>query len=176
MAGRYASALFELAKENESLSAVESDLAALEAALAGSDDLKKLVSSPIYSREEQGTAFSALAEQMQIGRELKNTIGLMAANRRLFVLSDLIDQMKALISDDRGEVIAEVTAPRELTKEQTDSLTKTLKSSVGSEIRLDVTVDESLIGGLVVRVGSKMIDTSIRTKLARLQNVMKEVG
>ncbi|WP_424932716.1 F0F1 ATP synthase subunit delta [Amaricoccus macauensis] len=176
VAGRYAAALFDLAKENGSLSQVESDLQALEGALAESADLRKLISSPIYSREDQRNAVRALAEKMGLCQETANTIGLMASNRRLFVLPGLISQLKSMIAEDRGEVVAEVTSARELTAEQTDQLVSTLKKSVGSDIRLSVNVDESLIGGLVVKVGSKMIDTSIRAKLANLQNVMKEVG
>lgn len=176
MAGRYASALFDLAKENGSLPKVEADLQALEDAFAESSDLKKLIASPIYTREDQGRAMRALSEKMDFSTEVTNTIGLMAANRRLFVLPGMVAQVKAMIAEDRGEVLAEVTSARELTQEQMKSLTSTLKSSVGQDIKLDVKVDESLIGGLVVKVGSKMIDTSIRAKLASLQNVMKEVG
>ncbi|MCB1353185.1 MAG: F0F1 ATP synthase subunit delta [Rhodobacteraceae bacterium] len=176
VAGRYATALFELAKEGNSLPTVESDLQALEAALAESADLRKLISSPIYSREDLGYALRALVAKMGIGAEVGNTLGLMAKNRRLFVLPELIAQIKAMIAADRGEVQADVTTARELSPEQTDALAAALKGSVGSDIRLNVKVDESLIGGLVVKVGSKMIDTSVRAKLASLQNVMKEVG
>ncbi len=119
---------------------------------------------------------NALAAKMGLGVEVGNTVGLMAANRRLFVLPGLIAQLKAMIAEARGEVVAEVTAARELTAEQTKSLASKLTSSIGRDVKLDVKVDESLIGGLVVKVGSKMIDTSIRSKLANLQNVMKEVG
>ena len=100
----------------------------------------------------------------------------MAQNRRLFVVPGLIAQVKALIAAERGEVTAEVTSAKPLTKAQTEALAATLKESVGKDVKIDVTVDESLIGGLVVKVGSRMIDTSIRSKLAQLQNVMKEVG
>ena len=113
---------------------------------------------------------------MGLGPTVTNTLGLMAKNRRLFVVPGLVAQVKALIAADRGEVTAEVTAAKPLTKAQTEALAETLKASVGREVKLDVTVDESLIGGLVVKVGSRMIDTSIRAKLAKLQNVMKEVG
>jgi F-type H+-transporting ATPase subunit delta len=176
VAGRYASALFDLAKENSSLPKVEADVRALEGALAESSDLRKLISSPIYTREDQRNALRALSEKMGFGSEVANTIGLMAVNRRLFVLPAFVAQLKAMIAEDRGEVVAEVTSARALSDEQAQSLISTLKSSVGREIRLDARVDESLIGGLVVKVGSKMIDTSIRAKLASLQNIMKEVG
>lgn len=176
VAGRYATALFELAKEADSIEKVEADLQDLEDALSASPELRSLIASPIYSREQQGMVLRSIVEKMGIGFEVGNTVGLMAKNRRLFVLKDLIGKLKAMIADDRGEIIAEVTTPRALTGAQTEALSSALKSSVGSKIRLDVKVDESLIGGLVVRVGSKMVDTSIRSKLASLQNVMKEVG
>ena len=113
---------------------------------------------------------------MDLGPAVTNTLRLMAQNRRLFVVPGLIAQVKALIADERGEVTAEVTAAQPLTKGQTEALSETLKSSAGKDVKLSITVDEGLIGGLVVKVGSRMIDTSIRSKLASLQNVMKEVG
>jgi F-type H+-transporting ATPase subunit delta len=176
VAGRYATALFEIAKESQSLDTVEADVRALEAALTESPELSGMMNSPIFTREDQGRAIAAIAQSMGLGPALAGTLGLMARNRRLFVVPELIEQLKALIADERGEVIAEVTTAKKLTKDQVEGLEKTLKASVGKDVRLDVTVDESLIGGLVVKVGSRMIDTSIRSKLAQLQNVMKEVG
>lgn len=176
VAGRYATALFEIARDDAAIDKVEADVTALEAAIAESGELRQLLSSPIYTREEQGRAVRALADKMGLGREVANTLGLMANNRRLFVLPGVIAQLKALIADLRGEVTAEVTAARPLSKAQTHSLTETLRKQIGKDVALDVTVDESLIGGLVVKVGSRMIDTSIRSRLASLQNVMKEVG
>lgn len=176
VAGRYATALFELAREGKDIDRVESDVLAIEAALAESSDLRDMISSPVFSREDQGRAIAAIAAQMGLGPTVTSTLGLMAQNRRLFVLPGLIAQVKALIAAERGEVTAEVTSARPLSAEQTEALKETLKASVGKDVKLDVTVDESLIGGLVVRVGSRMIDTSIRSKLAQLQNVMKEVG
>jgi F-type H+-transporting ATPase subunit delta len=176
VAGRYATALFEIAKHDKGLDQVEADIAALEAALAESADLRSMIASPMHSREEQGRAIAAVAAKMGLGKTVSNTLGLMAANRRLFVVPGLLSQIKALIADDRGEVTAEVISAKPLTKAQTESLAGTLKASVGKDVTLDVTVDEDLIGGLVVKVGSRMIDTSIRSKLAKLQNAMKEVG
>jgi F-type H+-transporting ATPase subunit delta len=135
-----------------------------------------MIGSPVYGRDEQGAAIKALAGRMELGPEVSNTLGLMAANRRLFVVTGMIAAMKALMADARGEVTAEVTAARELSAAQTEALAATLKANVGKDVLLKVTVDESLIGGLVVKIGSRMIDTSIRAKLAKLQNVMKEVG
>ena len=176
VAGRYATALFEIAKDSKALDKLEADVAAFEAALAESADLREMLASPVYTREEQGKAIAAIAEKMGLGPTVANTLGLMAQNRRLFVLPATLAQVKALIAAERGEVTAEVTAAKPLTKDQTEALAETLKASVGKDVKLDVTVDESLIGGLVVKVGSRMIDSSIRSKLAKLQNVMKEVG
>jgi F-type H+-transporting ATPase subunit delta len=176
VAGRYATAVFEIAKDARSLDKVESDLGVLEGALEESADLRDLLASPVYSRDEQARAVGALAQRLELGTELTNTVGLMAEKRRLFVLPTFIARLKALIAADRGEVEAEVTTAKALTKEQTEALASTLRASVGSDIRLDVKVDPDLIGGMVVKVGSRMIDTSIRSKLAQLQNVMKEVG
>lgn len=176
VAGRYATALFEIARESGALDRVGADLAAVEAALAESADLRGMIHSPVFSREDQGKAVAALASAMSLGPEVGNTLGLLAHNRRLFVLPGIIAQVKALIAADRGEVTAEVTAAQPLTPAQTDALAAALRQSIGKDVKLDVTVDESLIGGLVVKVGSRMIDSSIRAKLAHLQNVMKEVG
>ena len=176
VAGRYATALFELARDGKALDQVEADVTAFGAALAESPDLRDMMSSPVFSREDQGKAIAAIAAKMGLGSTLANTLGLMAHNRRLFVVPAMLGQLKALIAAERGEVTAEVRSAKPLTKAQTDALARTLSESVGREVKLDVTVDQSLIGGLVVKVGSQMIDTSIRSKLARLQNVMKEVG
>jgi F-type H+-transporting ATPase subunit delta len=176
VAGRYATALFEIGKESKSLDKVEADLLALEAALAESADLRGMLASPVFTREEQGNAVAALAARMDLGAAVTNTLRLMAANRRLFVVPALISQLKGLIAADRGEVTAEVTSARPLTDAQREALARTLQASVGKDVKLDVKVDETLLGGLVVRVGSRMIDTSIRSKLANLQNAMKEVG
>lgn len=176
VAGRYATALFEIARDARELDKVEADLDAVRAALNESRDLREMIGSPVFSRGDQGNAIVAIAAQMGLGATVTNTLRLMAQNRRLFVVPGLISQVKGLIAEERGEVTAEVMAARALTEAQTKALTEALKSSVGKDVKLHVIVDESLIGGLVVKVGSRMIDTSIRSKLASLQNVMKEVG
>lgn len=176
VAGRYATALFEIAKEGKTLGKVEKDLISLEAALAESADLRHMIGSPVFGREEMGAAMRAICARLGLGAEVSNTVGLMAVNRRLFVLPGLIAAVKALIAAERNEITAEVTAARPLTEAQLGALRDTLKASVGKDVDLSVTVDESLIGGLVVKVGSRMVDSSIRSKLANLQNVMKEVG
>jgi F-type H+-transporting ATPase subunit delta len=176
VAGRYATALFELAQSSKSVDRVEADLLALERALAESADLRDLISSAVYSRADQGRAMAAVASHMGLGTEVTNTLGVMAMNRRLFVLAGMIAAVKGLIAEARGEVTAEVSAARPLSDEQRDELLAILRDKTGRTVKLEVRVDESLIGGLVVKVGSRMIDTSIRTQLASLQNVMKEVG
>ncbi len=176
IAGRYATAVFELAKEAKGLAALESDVSALGEALSQSADLRGLIASPVYSRDDQAKAVAALAKKMKLSGTLASTLGLMATNRRLFVLPQLLSALEAMIAAEKGEVTADVTAAAALTKAQADKLAASLKKSVGKTVKLNTTVDESLIGGLIVKVGSKMIDTSIRSKLASLQNAMKEVG
>lgn len=176
IAERYASALFDLAKEGKALKALEADVDALDAALAASDDLRGLIASPVYSRDAMGGAIGAVATKMGLDALTANTLALMAAKRRLFVLPQMIAGLRARLADEKGEVTAEVTSAKALTKAQSDALAKTLKERFGKTVKLNAAVDDSLIGGLVVKVGSKMIDTSIRSKLAALQNTMKEVG
>ncbi len=176
IAARYATAIFELAKEDKSLDAVEKDVDALDAAMADSEDFRNLISSPVYSRGDQQAAITAIATKMGLSGNLTNLMGLMASKRRLFVLPQLIRALRDMIADAKGEVSADVVAAKELTKAQQDKLAKSLKASVGKDVKINMAVDESLIGGLVVKVGSKMIDTSIRSKLSNLQNAMKEVG
>ncbi|HSF94112.1 MAG TPA: F0F1 ATP synthase subunit delta [Thermohalobaculum sp.] len=175
-AGRYANALFELASEGDALSQTEQDMEALGQALEASDDLRNLLGSPIYTREDQARAMAAVAEAMNLSTLVRNVVALMASKRRLFVLGDVIEIFAMLMAEHRGEVTAEVTAARALSKAQQTALAKSLKAAIGREVKLNLAVDEGIIGGLVVKVGSKMIDTSIRSKLASLQNAMREVG
>ncbi|MBO9474471.1 F0F1 ATP synthase subunit delta [Shimia sp. R10_1] len=176
IAERYAAAVFEIAQENNALSELESSLEGLGAAVADSADLRDLINSPLVSREDQGAAITAVAQKIGVQEVLVNVLGLMAQKRRLFVLPQLIAHLQAMLADHKGEVTAEVTTAKALTKTQSEKLAKTLAARVGKDVKIDATVDESLVGGLVVKVGSKMIDTSIRSKLASLQNAMKEVG
>jgi F-type H+-transporting ATPase subunit delta len=176
IAVRYATAVFELAKEAKQLPALENDLDALTAVLADSADFGDLITNPVYTRDEIATAVAAIAKKMKLTSIVAGTLGLMAQNRRLFVLPQLVKTVQGMIAEEKGEVSAEVTAAKALTKAQSDKLAKTLKSSLGKEVIVNVSVDESLIGGMIVKVGSKMIDTSIKSKLSNLQNAMKEVG
>jgi F-type H+-transporting ATPase subunit delta len=174
IAARYATAVFDLSNDAKGVKALESDLNALSAALDGSADLSALITSPLYSRDQQGSAIGAVAKKMKLSKTITNTLALMASKRRLFVVPQMIVALRALIADQKGEVTADVVSAKALTKAQSDKLAKTLKASVGSDVIINASVDESLIGGLVVKVGSKMIDTSVKSKLNALQNTMKE--
>jgi F-type H+-transporting ATPase subunit delta len=176
IAARYATAVYEIAKDDKAVPALENDINVLQSAISESADFRALISSPIYTREEQATAVSALAGKMGLSATVTNTLALMAQKRRLFVLPQLLSTLRDVIAEDKGEVTADVVSAKALTKTQADKLAKTLKASTGKTVTLNATVDESLIGGLVVKVGSRMIDTSIRAKLNSLQNAMKEVG
>lgn len=176
IADRYAAAVYELAKDGKKTKAIETDLTALSDALDASEEFNALISSPIYTRAEQGSAIAAIAKKMKLSPIMGNTLALMASKRRLFVLPQLVQALRARIAEDKGEVTAEVTSAKALTKAQSDKLAKSLKKTFGKTVTIQSSVDESLIGGLIVKVGSKMIDTSIRSKLSSLQNTMKEVG
>jgi len=176
IAARYATAVFELAKEAKDIPAIESDIATLGEALETSADFGNLITSPVYSRADQGAAIASIAAKMGLSSMMANVLGLMARNRRLFVLPSLLSALAAHIADEKGEVSAEVTSAKKLTKAQEAKLAAELKKAVGKDVKIDATVDEALIGGLVVKVGSRMIDSSVASKLSKLQNAMKEVG
>ncbi len=173
---RYATAAFDLAKEAKKIPEFEANVADLETALSESAELRDLIHSPLYSREAQEQAIGAIATKMGLRRNMRNVLRLLATKRRLFVLPQFLTQLKGLIAEEKGEVTADVVSAKKLTKAQEEGLSKALKASVGKDVNLNVAVDDSLIGGLVVKVGSRMIDTSISSKLSKLQNAMKEVG
>ena len=176
IAARYATAIFELAKDSKKLPALGKDIKSLGDAIADSAELSDLMNSPIYSRDDQASSIGALAKKMGLSDILGNALQLMASKRRLFVVPALLKQLTAMIADEKGEATAEVTTAKKLTKAQSDALAKTLSAKVGKKVQIDATVDETLIGGLIVKVGSQMVDSSIRSKLANLENAMKEVG
>lgn len=176
IADRYAGAVLDLAREDGSEARIEADVDALDAALAESADLRALIASPIYSRAEQGQAIAALAGRMGLSATMTNVLRLMADRRRLFVLPQLIAQLRARLLAGRGEAEAEVTSAVALTPEQEARLAQALSGSEGRRIRLRTRVDPSLLGGMVVRLGSRMIDTSVRARLDRLTTTMKEAG
>lgn len=176
IAARYAQALFELAKEDGGLKALEADADALGQALKDSADLSAMIASPVIGRTEQAGAIVAVAEKMGLSSLMTNTLALMAAKRRLFVLPQLVADLQRRIAEEKGEVTADVTSAVALSAAQAKKLIASLKASSGKDVKLNATVDESLIGGLIVKLGSTMIDTSIKARLSALQNAMKEVG
>ena len=176
IATRYASALFGLANEQDDVKTLEQDVGILKEFIAKSVDLNRLISSPIYSRGEQQSAITAIARKLDLNSTMTNTLALMAAKRRLFVVPFFLSVLNELIADSKNEVSAEVVSATALSKSKLDKLAKTLKANFGKDININSTVDENLIGGMIVKVGSRMIDTTILAKLNSLQNTMKEVG
>ncbi|MES2665830.1 MAG: F0F1 ATP synthase subunit delta [Pseudomonadota bacterium] len=176
IAGRYGAAVFELAKEGGALASLAADVDALDAALGISPDFSDMIASPMVAREDQANAMAAIAAKMGLSALVANTLALMAQKRRLFVLPQLLADLRNRIAEEKGEVTAEVTAAAPLSAAQAKTLAASLKAKIGKDVKLKTTVDESLIGGLVVKLGSTMIDTSVKARLAALQNAMKEVG
>jgi F-type H+-transporting ATPase subunit delta len=173
LAGRYATALFDLADQRKALDEVAADLRRLGAMIADSADLKRLIRSPVLSREAQGSAMQALLERAEFGVLTRNFVGLVARNRRLFALPGMIAGYLQLLADRRGEIRAEVTAAQAMTESQIRAIDDQLKRAVGSKVAVEIKVDPAIIGGLVIRVGSRMIDFSLRSKLQRLQLAMR---
>jgi F-type H+-transporting ATPase subunit delta len=176
IAERYAAAIFDILQENDNLSGLETSVETLAEALAESEDLRATISSPLISRSDQEASIVAVSKKLGLVDALSNALALMAQKRRLFVLPHLVDQLRAKIADHKGEVTAEVVTAKAMTKAQSEKLAAALKTSIGKDVKINAAVDKDLIGGLIVKVGSKMIDTSIRSKLSSLQNAMKEVG
>ena len=172
---RYATALYELADEQKLLDAVADDLRALRRMIGESADLKRLIRSPVLSRAEQGHAVTALAQQAQFQTLVRNILGLMAKNRRLFVLPEMIESFLATLAARRGEVTAEVVSARPLSEAQRQALDEHLRRAVGGKVAIETRVDPSLLGGLIVKLGSRMVDASLSSKLQRLQLAMKGV-
>ncbi len=176
VAGRYASALFELAQEERQLAQVEQDVAGFQQLLDASEDLRRLVRSPVFSSDEQAAAITAVLERAGIGGLAANFLKLAARNRRLFAVPDMIRAFRAMCARARGEVEADVASAFPLRDDQMQALREALKASVGKDVQVSLKVDPALLGGLVVKIGSRMIDSSLRTKLNSLKMLMKEVG
>jgi F-type H+-transporting ATPase subunit delta len=176
IAGRYAVALYDLADSAGALDAVEKDLIGFARVITGSDELRRLLTSPVFSRDQQRDALDALLRKGGAHQLTRNFVGLVACNRRLFVLEDMIAVFTHLMAQRRGEITASVTSARALSDAQRSELTNALKKSLGQDVTLDLTIDERLLGGLIVQVGSRMVDASIRTKLNNLKIAMKEAG
>ncbi|HEY0266089.1 MAG TPA: F0F1 ATP synthase subunit delta [Rhizomicrobium sp.] len=173
LAGRYALALFELAQDQKSLDAVSADLASLRRAIETSPDLARLIKSPVFSAQDHAKALKAILAQMSAGVLTTNFVLLLAAKRRLFALSGIIRAYESLVAQSRGETEAEIASARALSDAELAQIKAALKSKLGKEPRLHTKVDPSLLGGLVVKVGSRMIDSSLRTKLDGLRAAMK---
>lgn len=176
VAGRYAGALFEVAKEQGSLAAVEQDLDGFKAMLDESADLVRFVRSPVLTEDDQAKALKAILDRVGTTPLTANFLQLLVKNRRLFAVADMIKAFRALVARDKGQVTAEVASAHTLSPEQMTSLADTLKASIGKDVVVHASVDPSLIGGLVVKLGSRMIDSSIRTKLNALKVAMKGTG
>jgi F-type H+-transporting ATPase subunit delta len=175
MAGRYATALFDLAKEQGSVDAVANDLKTIETLLNESHDLTRLVRSPVFSADDQARAMTAVLGQAGVSGLTQNFIKLIARNRRLFALPDMIGGFRTLYARLKGEVTADVTTAQPLTESQTAQLLDNLKQALGKTVRLNTKVDPAILGGLIVKAGSRMIDSSIKTRLNTLKFAMKEV-
>lgn len=173
MAGRYAAALFDLAKDQKQLDQVAGDVESFGRMLEDSEELRRLVRSPVISADDQARALGALLDRAQVGGLTANFFRLIARNRRLFAAADMIKSFRALLARERGEVNADVTSAHPLSADQMQQLSDNLKAQVGKNVRIATRVDPNLLGGLIVRVGSKMIDSSLRTKLDNLKVAMK---
>jgi F-type H+-transporting ATPase subunit delta len=174
--GRYASALYDLASTEKSQAAVEADLVRFQALIDGSPDLEQLVSSPVVSQADQSRAIGALLDKAGIQGTASNFIRLLAKNRRMMAIEDVIKSYRAIAARARGEATVEVTSAVPLSEAQTAELRKTLAASVGKSVQLTSRVDPAILGGLIVKIGSRMIDSSIRTKLNSLKTRMKEAN
>ena len=176
LAERYAAALFELADERRDLDAVATDLRQLRAMLHDSADLSRLVKSPILSRDEQARAIGALGEHAALSPLVRDFLAVVARNRRLFAVPAMIEGYLAKLAERRGEVTAEIVAAQPLSEPQLATLGEQLRRGAGRRVTVEVRVDPSLLGGLVVKLGSRMVDASLSSKLRRLQLAMKATG
>jgi F-type H+-transporting ATPase subunit delta len=175
MAGRYARALFELALEDKAIDAVKQDLEGFDALIAGSADLRRLVRSPVFGADEQLKALQAILDKAGIKGLTANFLRVITTNRRLFAVRDMIRGYRALVAKHKGEVVAQVTVAETLNDKNLDALKDALKSVTGGkDIDLEVKVEPAIIGGLIVKVGSRMVDSSLRTKLNAIKFAMKE--
>ncbi|MEO5598297.1 MAG: F0F1 ATP synthase subunit delta [Novosphingobium sp.] len=171
--GRYASALFDLANEQGVIAAVEADLGQLGDAITGSDDLAALIRNPRVTRDAAAAALDGVAKLLGLSQLTRNFLGVLAANRRLAALPDVVRAFRTIAAAQRGEVTAEVTSAHALTSDQLVALTAKLKEREGKDVKITANVDPAILGGLVVRIGSRQIDSSIRTRLNTLAHAMK---
>jgi F-type H+-transporting ATPase subunit delta len=174
MAGRYATALFDLAQETNAIDAVKADLERFNGLVAESSDLTRLVRSPVFSADEQLQALSAVLERAEIGGLAAKFLKLVTTNRRLFAVRDMVKAYRQLAAEHKGEATAEVTVAERLKDEHVAALRSALKAVSGKDVDLDIRIDPAIIGGLVVKLGSRMVDTSLRTRLNAIRHAMKE--
>lgn len=176
LAERYANALFDLADDDNALAAIETDVGRVAALIEESEDFQRFIKSPLYSSDEQMRTMSAILEKDGIGGLVGNFFKVIAANRRLFAVPAIIKAFRQTVARHRGEVTADVTSAEPLSDAHIAALKAALKESIGKDVSVDARIDPSLLGGLIVRVGSRMVDSSLRTKLNALKLAMKEVG
>ncbi|WP_096176231.1 F0F1 ATP synthase subunit delta [Cohaesibacter sp. ES.047] len=176
VAERYARALFDLASEENALDATETQLGSIEAMMNESEDFRRLVHSPVFTADEQLAAVSAILDKAEITGIVGNFVRVVASNRRLFTLPGMITGFRKILSLQRGEQVADVTSARPLDDAEMEALKASLKDALGKDIAIDAKVDADILGGLVVKVGSQMVDSSVRTKLNSLKIALKEVG
>lgn len=173
IAGRYATAIFDLAQEEKAVEIVEKDFSALKTMISDSDDLARFVKAPIFSRDEQKKGINAILHRMEAADLTRRFVLLLTSKRRLFMLADIIRTFDLLVARQRGEIAAQVTSARALSDAETAEIKSILKSGLGRDPQLEAKVDPSLLGGLVVKVGSRMIDSSLRTKLNSIRTAMR---
>jgi len=173
LAGRYATALYDLADADKKLDEVAQDLAAIGSMIDASADLNRLIRSPVIGRDDQVAAMGAVLDEAKISDLTKRFVGVVAGNRRLFALADMIKQFQALLAQRRGELTAEVTSAQALTDMQKAAIEEGLKKAMGAKVAVDARVDAGLLGGMIVRIGSRMVDSSIKTKLQQLRLSMR---
>jgi F-type H+-transporting ATPase subunit delta len=176
VAGRYANALFDLATEEKAVPATANGLASLQGMITESADLARLIQSPVFKSEDQMSALTALAAKAGVTGLALNFVKLMCAKRRLPALNDAISGFQALVAEAKGEMVAEVTSAEKLTAAQLKDLSAALKAKLGRDVTLNTTIDPSILGGLIVKAGTTMIDDSLKTKLQNLKVAMKGTG
>ena len=176
MAGRYANALFELALEEHAIDTVKADLDRFDGLIAESPDLQRLVRSPVFTAEQQTKALSAVLDKAGIGGLAARFLKLVASNRRLFAAQDMVRGFRALVALHKGETQATVTVAEKPTEAHLAAIKDALKAVTKKDVQVEVKVDPSIIGGLIVKLGSRMVDTSLRTKLNAIKHAMKEVS
>ncbi len=174
MSDRYALALFELARDDKRLDEVAGDLKKIGELLDGSDDLARLVRSPVFGKDLQAKSMDAILSRVGVADLTKNFVGVLIENRRLFALPEIIRGFNGLLAHHRGEISVQVTTAIALNSDQSSKLESALKNAYGRSVQLNETVDPSILGGLIVKVGSRMIDSSISTQLNSLQIAMRE--